>query len=103
MGSERYWIHRTVGGDPVERDREAEFAHEVPVRKPEVLAELARVGARTRAILEHLPDEALGERVEVQRGGRTETVTKLYAILQTIAHYSYHLGQLRVYAKLVGT
>jgi len=102
VGSERYWIHRTVGGDPVKRDRDAEFAPQLPVRKSEVLAELSRVGARTREILEHLPDEALEERVEVQRGERTETVTKLYAILQTIAHYSYHLGQLRVHAKLLG-
>ncbi len=103
VGAERYWIHRVVGGDPVERDRDAEFAQDVPVRKEEVLAELVRVGERTRQILAGLPESALGEAVEVVRGGRTETVTKHYAILQTIAHYSYHLGQLRLQAKLLGS
>jgi uncharacterized damage-inducible protein DinB len=102
-GSERYWIHRAVGGEAFQRDREAEFSLEVPVRKDEVLEAIRRVGEHTRRILQDLPDETLEELVEVQRGDRTEMATKRYAILHTISHYSYHLGQLRIYARLLAS
>ncbi len=100
-GSERYWIHRIVGGDPVQRNREAEFALEIPVRREEVFAEVRRVAERTRQILQDLPDAALEDSVEVQRGDRTDVATKRYAILHTISHYSYHWGQLRIYVRLL--
>ncbi|MCS7173200.1 MAG: DinB family protein [Armatimonadetes bacterium] len=102
-GSERYWIHRIVGGEAFQRDREAEFALDVPVRKAEVLEEIRRVAERTCRILQGLPDAALEETVEVQRGSETGMATKRYAILHTISHYSYHLGQLRIYARLLAS
>ncbi|MDR5708953.1 MAG: DinB family protein [Armatimonadota bacterium] len=102
-GSERYWIHRTVGGEALQRDREAEFALDVPVRKEEVLEEIRGVAERTRRILQGLADAALEETVEVQRGSERGMATKRYAILHTISHYSYHLGQLRIYMRLLAS
>lgn len=100
-GSEREWIHRLVGGDAYERNREAEFDPDVPVSKETALAELDAVAQRSRAILRSLPDSAMDEVVSAKRGGRTVDVSKHSAILHIIAHYAYHHGQLRVQVNML--
>jgi uncharacterized damage-inducible protein DinB len=100
IGSERYWIGEVAGGRPAHRNRDAEFEQE-PVRKADLLAELERVAAQTRDVLEHLTPADLLQEVEVKRTGGTVRETKTEALLHAMHHLAYHLGQIRYLAKLV--
>ncbi|MDR7544903.1 MAG: DinB family protein [Armatimonadota bacterium] len=101
-GSERYWVGEVAGGRPAHRDREAEFGPD-PVRKTEVLAEIDRVAAATRQVLERLAAADLMHEVEVRRAQGTGRETKAGALLHAIQHLAYHLGQIRYLVKLLQT
>jgi uncharacterized damage-inducible protein DinB len=100
IGAERYWIGEVAGGRPAYRNRDAEFEH-TPVREADLLAELDRVAAQTREVLERLTPAELLQEVEVKRAGGTARETKTEALLHAIQHLAYHLGQIRYLAKLV--
>ena len=99
-GSERYWIGEVAGGRPAHRNRDAEFASE-PVRKADLLAEVERVAAQTREVLDRLTPADLVQEVEVRRTTGTVKETKTGALLHATQHLAYHLGQIRYLAKLV--
>ncbi|MDR7418442.1 MAG: DinB family protein [Armatimonadota bacterium] len=100
IGSERYWIGEVAGGRPAHRNRDAEFAA-APVRKPDLLAEIERVAAQTREVLDRLTPADLVQEVEVRRTTGTVTETKAGALLHAAQHLAYHLGQIRYLAKLL--
>jgi uncharacterized damage-inducible protein DinB len=101
-GSERYWIVEVAGGTPVHRNRDTEF-EPTPVRKAALLADLDRVGAQSREVLERLVATDLLQEVEVRRrtGEVVQKEMKAGALLHATQHLAYHLGQLRYLAKLV--
>jgi uncharacterized damage-inducible protein DinB len=101
-GSERYWVGEVAGGRPAHRDREAEFGPD-PVRKTQILAEIERVAATTREVLERLTAADLVHEVEVRRVRGPSRETKAGALLHAIQHLAYHLGQVRYLAKLLQT
>jgi uncharacterized damage-inducible protein DinB len=101
-GSERYWIGEVVGGRPAHRRRASEFEHDW-VEGATVWAELARVRALTREVLEALRPEDLLAVVTVERSGGPAVETKAYAVLHAIQHAAFHLGQLRYLTRLLGT
>jgi uncharacterized damage-inducible protein DinB len=101
-GSERYWVGEVVGGRPAHRDREAEFGPD-PVGKDEILAEIGRVAATTREVLQRLTAADLLQEVEVRRARGAGRETKAGALLHAVQHLAYHLGQLRYLARLLQT
>lgn len=98
-GSERYWIGEVVGGVPAGRNRDAEFGGD-RLEKTALLAELDRAAAVTREVLARLGAADLLTEVDVQGAGGTSRETKAFALLHTVRHLAYHLGQLRYLAKL---
>jgi uncharacterized damage-inducible protein DinB len=98
-GSERYWIGEVVGGRPAHRDRDAEFGREW-LRKAALLEELGKVDAVSREVLEGLAPDALLTEVEVRRSSGTVRQTRAFALIHALQHLAYHLGQLRMLARL---
>lgn len=98
-GSERYWVGEVVGGIAAHRNRDAEFAGD-RVEKTAALAEVDRAAATTRQVLSGLSAADLLTEVEVRRGPETQKETRGQSLLHATQHLAYHLGQLRIVAKL---
>lgn len=99
-GSERYWIGEVAGGRPAQRDRDAEFGRE-RLSKAELLADLERVAALSREVLENLSREDLTAQVEARRLSGVLRETRLFALLHGTQHLAYHLGQIRLLTKML--
>ena len=100
VGSEDYWIGGVVGGGRVDRNRDAEFGHEV-LSRAELLAALRRTQAATERALAGMRGDDLRAEVKGERGSRgLVTTTKGWAILHATQHLAYHLGQIRLMAAL---
>jgi len=96
-GSERYWIVDVVGGRSIHRDRATEFTHE-PLKKGLVVEGLRDAHASVRQVLQQLrPTELMDE---VEAPGRGYRVTKGWALLHSLTHTAYHLGQLQLFRKI---
>jgi uncharacterized damage-inducible protein DinB len=95
-GNVRQWMVSGVGGAPDIRHRAAEFAaHNGPPRA-ELLANLNRTLDDVERVLHGLAPDALLEPRTIQ--GRDVTV--LDAIFICVEHFSMHLGQIILLAKL---
>ncbi|MGH2399577.1 MAG: DinB family protein [bacterium] len=99
-GSERYWIVEVVGGRPIHRERDAEFAGERLAKQPLVDA-LRAAQAEVTGVMGRM---AAGElSTEVQLRDPPRTIPKAQAILHSIQHTAYHLGQIQLLRKMAGT
>ncbi|HEY6102929.1 MAG TPA: DinB family protein [bacterium] len=98
-GSERYWIIEVAGGRKVPRDRDAEFGHE-QLTKDALVADLRAAYDEIRAALESLRAEDLTSEVEIGDRGARRMVPKGFALLHSLQHTSYHLGQIQLFKKL---
>jgi uncharacterized damage-inducible protein DinB len=98
-GSERYWIIEVVAARKVTRDRDAEFGHE-PLSKDAAVANLRAAYDEVRAVLESLRAEDLTSEVEISDRGERRRVPKSFALLHSLQHTSYHLGQIQLFKKL---
>jgi uncharacterized damage-inducible protein DinB len=98
-GSEDHWISEVVGGEPVDRNRDAEFGHERLI-KADLLAALRKRQAATEKVLAGMRSEDLRAAVTAGRGRGAVETTKGFAILHAIQHLAYHLGQVRLMAAL---
>jgi uncharacterized damage-inducible protein DinB len=95
-GNLRQWLVAGVGGEAFERHRAAEFAAVEGGSAQELLAMLERTIADVDRILSRLTAERLAEPCAIQ--GRDLTV--LDAIFHVTEHFSYHLGQIILVAKM---
>ena len=95
-GNVRQWIVSGVGRVPSARDRAAEFAATSGAGAAELLANLERVLDDVDAILATLSPEELATMRTIQ--GRELTV--LEAIYHVVEHFSLHLGQIIMIAKI---
>jgi uncharacterized damage-inducible protein DinB len=95
-GNIRQWIVRGVGGAPGSRNRDAEFAARSGPPAAELVADLERALAEADDVLARLSPGDLLERRAIQ--GRDLTV--LEAIYAVVEHFSLHLGQIVLVAKL---
>jgi uncharacterized damage-inducible protein DinB len=98
-GSERYWIVQVVGGRTVDRDRDAEFGRE-PLGKDAVVADLRAAYEEARGVLEALKAADLTRTVEFGYRDERRTEAASWALLHSLAHTSYHLGQIQLYKKM---
>jgi uncharacterized damage-inducible protein DinB len=95
-GNVRQWMVSGVGGEPDIRHRAAEFAAHSGPSRAELLAALNEVFDDVGRVVDRLTPDALLERRTIQ--GRDITV--LDAIFTCVEHFSMHLGQIILLAKL---
>jgi uncharacterized damage-inducible protein DinB len=95
-GNVRQWMVSGVGGAPDIRHRAAEFAATDGPPRTELLANLNHTLDEVDRVLGALTPESLLERRTIQ--GRDVTV--LDAIFICVEHFSMHLGQISLLAKL---
>lgn len=101
-GSERYWIVQVVGGREVPRNRDAEFEHEHLSKAP-LVADLRRAQQDVQDVLGRLTAADLLRSVDVTSRGSTRSVPRQWALLHSLAHTAYHLGQIQLFKKMAGT
>jgi uncharacterized damage-inducible protein DinB len=92
-GNVRQWIVASLGGEPFERDRAAEFAQREPLPTAEILGRLRETVDRACDVIADLTPERLASRVTIQ----AYDVTGLEAVFHVVEHFSLHTGQI-VYA-----
>jgi uncharacterized damage-inducible protein DinB len=93
IGATRHLVVDGVGGDPFERDREAEFSGQERPLKSELLQGLDDVLASVARVLDAATAESL-----VEISDRTEfKVSHLQLLAGATTHFGYHTGQI-VYA-----
>jgi uncharacterized damage-inducible protein DinB len=95
-GNVRQWIVGGVGGAPNSRDRATEFAARTGPPAQELLDRLERVLDEADAVLAGLSASDLASTRTIQ--GRETTV--LEAVYHVVEHFSLHLGQIILVAKL---
>ena len=100
--SERYWIGEVVGGRPLHRKRETEFEHE-QLQKAPLVENLRRAHSQVQEVLQSLSAGDLASLVDVPSQSGTRQHTKAWAILRSIQHTSYHLGQIQLFKKMATT
>jgi uncharacterized damage-inducible protein DinB len=95
-GNVRQWILRGVGGAEGTRDRAGEFAAREGPSAAALLADLDATLAEVDRVLAALtPDDLLARRTIQGRD-----VTVLEAVYHVVEHFSLHLGQIVLLAKL---
>ena len=95
-GNVSQWILSGVDGAPDSRNRAAEFAARSGPTADDLLANLERTLAEVDQVLAKLSCASLFERRTIQ--GRDVTVFE--AVLHVVEHFSMHLGQVILIAKL---
>jgi uncharacterized damage-inducible protein DinB len=98
-GSERQWIGAVAGGLALDRNRDAEFAKE-QLQKAPLVDNLRRAHENVQTVLAALTASDLAAEIEVTWRGKARRVTKAWAILHSVQHTAYHLGQIRLFAKM---
>lgn len=101
-GSERYWIVQMVGGREIERDRDAEFAGEHLAKAP-LVAALRAAQREVRDVLARLTPADLSQTIELPYRGGTRTAARQWAVLHSLTHTAYHLGQIQLFKKMAGS
>jgi len=101
-GSERYWIGEVVGGRALHRKRDAEFAHE-QLKKGPLVENLRRAHEEVQELVRSLTAADLVASIDVEWRGSMRRVTKGWAILHSIQHTGYHLGQIQLFKKMATT
>jgi len=96
-GNVRQWIVSGVGGEPDQRDRDAEFAARAGLGAQALTGHLRDVVNAATAVIEKLPHERLTHRFTVQN----YNVTVLEAIYHVVEHFSGHTGQIIFATKLL--
>ena len=98
VGSEEYWVRQVIGGESIDRDREAEFR--ASGHLSEIVDRWEKVGSISENILSNLSSTQLEE-------SRTPTLTTGIAsytirgcILHIISHYAIHLGHIQLTRQL---
>lgn len=98
-GSERYWILEVMGGRPIQRRREAEFERE-RLEKAPLVENLRAAQAEVKDWLARMGGDELRGEVEVTFREQARKFTRAWAILHSIQHTAYHLGQIQLFRKM---
>ncbi|WP_438433987.1 DinB family protein [Gorillibacterium sp. sgz500922] len=115
-GNERQHFVTAIGGEPLIRERSAEFSATGGFTREELLAQLKDVRQRSQSILAALTEEDLEREVLVpyrpedwsrMKPGQTppaqagETRTIRAILVRVASHYAYHAGEIVLLAKLL--
>ena len=96
-GSERYWIGQVAGGEPLQRDRAAEFKT-AGVDASTLIARLDAALAHSRSVVTRLTLADLEKNTGVIHDDRS--VTGAWALLHALEHVSVHLGHMQIMRQL---
>jgi uncharacterized damage-inducible protein DinB len=97
LGAGLFAVTDRIGGQPMARDRQAEFT--APVTREMLNQRRADFDTRVRDTLTTLTPADLARVVSPPAGGGETTVLKL--LVYTVAHLSQHMGQVIVTRKLL--
>lgn len=98
-GSERYWIIEVVSGKPIQRKRDLEFGRD-RLEKAPLLANLRAAQQEVTAAVGSLSAAQLVDEIVQTYRDLPRRLTKSWAVLHSIQHTSYHLGQIQLFAKM---
>ncbi|MFC1860610.1 DinB family protein [Chloroflexota bacterium] len=98
VGSEEYWVRQVIGGESIDRDREAEFRASGHVS--EIIDRWERIGKISKNILNNLGSPQLGESRTLTRATGVVSYTVRWSILHIISHYAIHLGHIQLTRQL---
>jgi uncharacterized damage-inducible protein DinB len=96
-GNARQWICAGLAGEADHRDREREFTEEGPMPRAELLTLIDQTADDVKAALDRTKPETLLEMRPVQ----VFEETGLSILVHVVEHFSYHVGQVTYYTKLV--
>ncbi|MBL8178565.1 MAG: DUF1572 family protein [Bryobacterales bacterium] len=96
-GNVRQWILTGVGGQPDNRQRDAEFAAAGGIAANEMLARLRDTVREACAVIAALDAAQLEERRTIQG----DDVSVLEAVFHVVEHFSMHTGQILFAVKLL--
>ena len=96
-GNARQWIICGVGGQPDNRNRDAEFAQRDTIPRDELLTLLRSTLAEIETTLRTLDPSILLERRKIQ----SHDVDLLNAIFHVTEHFSMHTGQIIMLTKML--
>lgn len=94
-GSERYWMKEIIGGQPIQRNREAEFVTQ-GLTVSQLTSRLDAAAKSAGEILSSLKESQLEE----GRKYRDRPVTIRWSILHVIEHLSQHIGHMQLTRQL---
>jgi len=98
LGNARAWVLGIACGEPVRRDRPAEFRAAGSYRELE--AQARRLAEEIEEALEDLPASSLGRRFvplqELWGEGVAHEISVREALLHVVEHASIHLGQIQI-------
>jgi|MudIll2142460700_1097286.scaffolds.fasta_scaffold452395_1 uncharacterized damage-inducible protein DinB len=94
-GSQVYWLKEIISHQPIQRDRDAEFATQ-GVRAEDLMAKLDAVGRVTEEVLSSFGEAQLDE----GRRYRDRQITVRWGILHVIEHVCQHLGHMQLTRQL---
>jgi uncharacterized damage-inducible protein DinB len=94
-GSQVYWLKEILSRQPIQRDRDAEFATQ-GVQAKELTTQLDAVGRLTEEVLSSFGEAQLDE----GRKYRDRQITVRWGILHVIEHVCQHLGHMQLTRQL---
>jgi uncharacterized damage-inducible protein DinB len=104
IGSAEYWVLEVAGGHHVQRDRLAEF--HASGSGAELMERYERWLAAMPTVLNHLPDEQLGQAAKVDPRFHPSLANELMtirdALLHAVEHCAIHQGHLELTRQLLG-
>ena len=98
IGTDNFWVKQIIGGETIDRDREAEFR--ASGHLSEVLDRWEKVCAANEPILRRLTSSQLGETRTVPTLPALGSINVRWCILHLISHYALHLGHIQLTRQL---
>ncbi|MGB0929361.1 MAG: DinB family protein [Chitinophagales bacterium] len=96
-GNITQYIHSSLGGEPDIRDRDIEFSRIGGLTRDEVYQKISAVTEKAVSVLQRTTEAELLKVREVQGFD----MTGVAIIVHVTEHYSYHVGQITFYTKLL--
>jgi len=96
-GNITQYIHHGLGGDPDHRERDKEFSAIGGWNKEQLLAKLESVIKRAVEVMNQMTEADLVKGYEIQGF----ELTGFGVVIHVVEHYSYHVGQIAQWTKIV--
>ena len=96
-GNVRQYILFGLGGNPDKRLRQTEFDHQEIISKETLLEDMDQLMVEVQNVLRDLNPECLTQKYSIQG----IDITGFGILMHVVEHFSYHVGQITWYTKLV--
>ena len=96
-GNVRQYVLFGLGDQPDQRNRQSEFDHRDIISKQDLMDQLAQLMTEVSAVLDKLTEEDLNKDYSVQG----MPITGFGILMHVVEHFSYHVGQITWYTKLI--